>query len=36
LLVDEAKLYGEHRLLFSIIAENAHHPFNYARQDSNL
>ena len=36
LQLDDVNLCAEYRLPFSILAENAHRPLDYARQDSNL
>ena len=36
LQLNDVNLYADYKLPFSILAENAHRPFNYARQDSNL
>ena len=36
LKLDGVSLCAEYRLPFAILAENANHPLNYARQDSNL
>lgn len=36
LQLNDAILYGNYKLPFAILAENAERPLNYARQDSNL
>ena len=36
LQLDDVNLCAEYRLPFFILAENAHRPLDYARQDSNL
>ena len=34
--LDDLNLCAEYKLPFSILADNAQRPFDYARQDSNL